>query len=93
MSTNGTSKATIDCPHCGQRFSVAPPKTGILNDLRCSLGVATHEKPIRCICGKYAIWVAQTVQMAWAIVPITDEQAAKLDESSILIPPPGMKIV
>lgn len=87
MSANGDNKATIDCPSCKQRFSTPMPKTGVMNDLRCSVAFGTHEKPVRCICGKYSVFVATSAEIAWAVIPISDEQAAQLQDSSIIVPP------
>lgn len=87
MSTNGNSKSTITCPHCNQRFSVTMPQAVIFNDTRVSSALVPHEKPIRCICGKFSVPVMQSAQMAWAILPLTDEQAEALGESKIITPP------
>lgn len=87
MSANGNNKTVITCPHCKQRFSVTMPQASIFNDLRIATLVAPHEKPIRCICGKYSIPVLAGAEMTWQISPITDEQAATLTDSSIIIPP------
>jgi len=86
VSTNGTNKNTIVCPHCGQRFSVVMPKAQLFNDLTVSMAVAPHEKPIRCICGKRSIAVMKEVAISWVVLPITDEQAASMGDESMIIP-------
>lgn len=89
MSQNGNNKHVIICPHCNQRFSVSIPKLDMFNDLRVSTVIAAHEKPIRCVdnqCGKKSVVGFKEVEIKWVIIPITDEQAATLDESSIIIP-------
>lgn len=94
MANNGDNKFPVDCPHCGQRFSVTVPKAEILNTPKVSMAVTTHEKPIKCICGGSMVLVIQTIQTAWGIVPLTTEQAARLDDSKIIVPPaPGMRLV
>lgn len=79
-------KFIIDCPHCGQRFSVTVPKAELLNTPKVSIAVTAHEKPIRCICGGACVLAIQKVQMAWSIVPLTEQQAAKVDGSNIIVP-------
>lgn len=86
MNQNGTNKTTIDCPVCRQQMSVTMPKPGVLNDLRVSMAVATHEKPMRCVCGAYFIFIMERAQVSWGLMPITNEQAATLDESKIFVP-------
>lgn len=87
MSKNGTHKNVIACPHCGQRFSVTMPKTDLFNDLRVSLAVTTHEKPIKCICGKRSVVAIKAIAMERVVLPITDEQAATLEDSSVIVAP------
>lgn len=87
MSQNGTDKHVIQCPHCKQRFSVVMPKMDLFNDLRVSVGVAPHEKPIRCICGKKSVVAIKQIVMEWIILPITDEQAATLEDPSVIVAP------
>jgi hypothetical protein len=90
MNQNGNDKVMIDCPNCKQRFSAKMPKPDDpLNTLKATIIVATHEKPVRCICGAYFVFGANAVQIGWTIIPITDEQAATLVESPIVIPPAG----
>lgn len=92
MSQNGNNKHVITCPHCNQRFSVSIPKLDMFNDLRVSTVIAAHEKPIRCMnskCGKRSVVAFKEVQIVWCVIPITEEQAATLDESSIIIPTVG----
>jgi hypothetical protein len=93
MSNNGDNKLLIECPHCHQRFSVPLPKVEVLNTPRVSMTIATHEKPIRCICGSYSVLGVEKYKLAWAVVPITDEQAQQLDGSRIILPPPGLGLV
>lgn len=90
MSQNGNNKHVITCPHCNQRFSVAIPKLDMFNDLRVSTVIAAHEKPIRCLnnqCGKRAVLGFQEVEIKWCVIPITDEQAATLEDPSIIVAP------
>lgn len=87
MSQNGANRQVIDCPSCKLRFSVTLPKADLFNDLRSSVVVAAHAKPIRCICGKQMIPAFQAVEIRWVIIPITDEQAASMDDSQIIVPP------
>lgn len=93
MSNNGNNKFPIDCPHCGQRFSVTIPKAEILNTPKVSMAVVTHEKPIKCICGGSCVLVVQQVQTAWGIVPLTEQQASALNDSNIIVPPPGARLL
>lgn len=87
MNQNGNDKFTINCPHCGQRFSVTVPKTEVINTPKVSIAVTTHDKPVRCICGGSCVVVIQTIQTAWGIVPLTEEQVAKITDSKIIVPP------
>lgn len=91
MSNNGNEKQTVDCPLCKQRFSIKlPVPDQPVNMLKWSSVVATHEKPVRCPnakCAKYFVHVVVQAQLAWALTAITDEQAATLVESTIVIPP------
>jgi hypothetical protein len=90
MSNNGDEKQVIDCPHCKQRFGIKLPALDQpINMLKFSAVVATHEKPIRCQnakCAKYFVQVVTLAQFQWSIAPITDEQAASLVESPIIVP-------
>lgn len=92
MTTNGDNKAMLTCPKCNQRFSATPPQPDQpMNALKFTVVVATHEKPIRCPgCKAHSIWVATEVQVVWSTLPITDEVAATLVESKIIIPPLGL---
>lgn len=90
MSQNGNNKHAITCPHCNQRFSVAIPHLDIFNDLRVSTVIAAHEKPIRCMnnkCGKRLVMGFKEIEVTWCIIPITDEQAATLEDSSVIVAP------
>jgi hypothetical protein len=93
MSANGNNKLTIDCPHCNQRFSVIVSKTEIFNSAKVSMAVTTHEKPIKCICGGSCVLVAQQIQTAWGIVPLTEQQVAALEGSPIILPPLGARLI
>lgn len=93
MPNNGNNKFTLDCPHCKQRFSVPTPQTEILNTPKVSMAVTTHEKPIKCICGGSCVFVIQNFQAAWGIVPLTEQQAQALEGSTIIVPPPGARLV
>lgn len=87
MSTNGHNQASIKCPHCKQQFGVVMPCASVFNDLKVSMAVAAHEKPIRCIyCDKFSVPAMQSAQLAWQIIPLTDEQAEALGESKIITP-------
>lgn len=86
MTTNSDNRMTITCPHCNQRFSVDIPPTSIFNDIRSSSTVSPHEKPVKCICGKYSAAVIVSVQINWNVLPITDEQAAALEPKRIVVP-------
>lgn len=92
MSQNGTNKIMIDCPACKQRFSAPAPKTSIINDLSLSMAFATHDKPVRCLCGKFLVVVITRAEISWGAVPIDDEQAGQLGESKIVTPPPGLRV-
>lgn len=83
---NGDNRMTVTCPHCNQRFSIPIPHTAVFNDIRSSSAVAAHEKPIRCICGKYSAPVIVSLQISWNVLPLTDEQAAALEPSRIVVP-------
>lgn len=93
MTTNGNNTFPVDCPHCGQRFGVTIPKSEVLNTPKVSMAVTAHEKPIKCICGGSMVLVIQTIQTAWGVLPLTLEQAARLDDRQIIAPPPGMRLV
>lgn len=93
MANNGTNKFTIDCPHCGQRFSIAVPKVERLNTPRSSIIVAAHEKPIKCICGGSSVIGIDNASISWAIVPISHEQASQLEGSSIVTLPEGTRLI
>ena len=93
MSNNGDNKFTIDCPHCGQRFSVTVPKAELWNTGKLSAVAVTHEKPVKCICGGACVLAIQGAQISWAIVPITEQQATKLDGSQIIVPPEGVRLI
>ena len=84
MSEN---KHPFTCPKCGQRFSITAPIPGVLNDLRCSVVVAWHEKPIRCIgCGQEYTFVAQTAAIDWNVIPLTEQQSELLRGSKLVKP-------
>lgn len=90
---NGNNQLTIDCPHCQQRFSVKQPAVDLLNTPRSSLIAVAHEKPIRCVnCGQFSVVAIGQYQIAWSIVSITEEQAAQLNGTSIIVPP-TMRVV
>lgn len=90
MSDN---KFPFTCPKCGQRFSVTPPDPGVLNDLRASVVIAPHEKPIRCMnCGQEYCFVATAAQVSWAIQPLTDQQSEMLRGSKLIVPEPTLSI-
>lgn len=93
MPTVEDNKFTIDCPHCGQRFSVTIPKGETVNTGRFSAVVVTHEKPIRCICGGSCVLGIQGHRLAWAIMPISEQQAAQLDGSKIITLPEGVGLI
>jgi hypothetical protein len=60
-----------------------------MNALKVSVVTAVHPTPIKCQngkCGKYFVFVITTVEVGWAMTPITDEVAATLVESRIVIP-------
>jgi hypothetical protein len=90
MSQNGTNKAQITCPKCGQVFSASPPvPEEPMNALKFTTVIALHTKPIKCgnsRCDGAFIWVAGTVQVAWNILPITPEQADSMSESRLVLP-------
>jgi hypothetical protein len=91
MSANGNGKATIDCPACKQRFGVNLPVPEITNSLKASIVVATHEKPVKCLCGQAFVPVIAGIQTQWEIQPISAEQAAMLEGSRII--EPNLRIV
>jgi hypothetical protein len=83
-----SNKFPFTCPKCSQRFSVTPPDPGVLNDLRASVVIAPHEKPIRCFkCGQEYCFIATAAQVSWAIQPLTEEQSELLRGSKIIPPP------
>lgn len=92
MNNNGNNKIVIDCPFCKQRFRVTMPTSSQFNDLKVSGAIASHEKPVRCICGKKFVFAIGRIQIQWTLVPITEEQAGLLEESKLVLPPPGIKI-
>lgn len=84
---NGTNKLPVDCPHCNQRFSISLPKVTIWNNLTVSVMSAPHEKPVKCICGKsFIVGFSPQQSIGWLIAPITDEQAAAMDGSRLIVP-------
>jgi len=90
MSNNGTNQVAVDCPQCKLPFRVNLPKIGTVNSPTFSMAIGTHEKPIRCPkCGSHYILAAQFVA-DWAMMPISDEDAAKLQGSSIIVPIPSL---
>lgn len=89
MGENGNDKHVITCPYCQQRFSVKIPALDMFNDLRVSTVIAAHEKPIRCMnnqCSKRFVLGFKAVEVSWVPIPITDEQAATLEDSPIIFP-------
>jgi hypothetical protein len=38
-------------------------------------------------CGRRSVIGFKAVEVAWVVIPITEEQAATLDDKSIIIPP------
>lgn len=86
-------KLPIDCPHCGQRFSVSVPRSERLNTGRVSMVVVSHEKPVKCICGGACVLAIEAAQLAWVAMPITDRQAAELDGSRIITVPEGVGLI
>lgn len=93
MNTNGNDKFPIDCPHCGQRFSVQIPPIEIVNTGRTSLAITAHPKPVKCICGGSCVLMVTSTQFAWAVQGITEQQASKLDGSNIIVAAPKLGLV
>lgn len=92
MSQNGNGKATIDCPNCKQRFGAQLPIPEITNSLKASVVVATHEKPIKCLCGQAFVPAIAALQTQWELQPISAEQLAALEGSLIIEAPKGLKL-
>ncbi len=88
-----SNELTIDCPHCQLRFSIPQPKVEALNTPRVSMAVATHEKPVLCVCGNYCVVAIEKYKFAWVAVPITLDQAQQLEGSKIITPPAGLGLV
>jgi len=90
MSNNGTNQVPVDCPQCKQRFGVTLPRLGEINTPTFSIAIATHEKPVRCPkCGTHYVLAAQFVA-DWGMSSISDEEAAKLKGSSIIVASPSL---
>lgn len=89
---NGNGKATIDCPNCKQRFGVNLPVPEITNSLKASVIVATHEKPLKCLCGQAFIPAVAAIQTQWEVQPISPEQVAMLEGSLIIEAPKGLRV-
>src|SRR5438105_2408412 len=63
---NEENKLKVDCPACGQRFSVTVPQVEIVNTLKVSIIVATHEKSFSCLCGqKFSLGLLPAGEVAW----------------------------
>lgn len=92
MGQNGNGKATIDCPNCKQRFAAQLPVPEITNSLKVSIVVATHEKPITCLCGQAFIPTIAALQTQWELQPISAEQLATLEDSLIIEAPKGLRV-
>lgn len=91
MSDN---KFPFTCPKCGQKFSIIAPVPGVLNNLRCSVVVAPHEKPVRCVgCGQEYCFAAVTGAIDWEIFPLSEEQSEKLRGGKIITPDNGLKVI
>lgn len=87
MTNNGDNKLPVDCPYCVQRFSVTVPRTYMFNNPYVSVATAPHEKPIMCInCGHYMVIGFASLQIGWAIAPISDEKALEMQPSRIVLP-------
>lgn len=94
MSNNGDNKFPFTCPKCSQRFSISAPVPGVLNELRVSLAVAPHEKPIRCMnCGQEYMFVAAAAQISWNIMPLSDEQSELLRGSKLIVPDKSLSVI
>ena len=83
------NEAQVTCTDCGQEFNVALPEPLILNHPRSSIVATCHEEPTQCICGRAFVLFIQQVQLAWNATPISEQQAASLRGSDIIIPSNG----
>lgn len=91
MSDN---KFPFTCPPCGQKFTITAPIPGVMNDLRCSVVVAPHEKPVRCIgCGQEYAFAAVTAAIDWQVFPLTNAQSEMLRGTKIITPDNGLKVI
>lgn len=95
MSQNGTNKITVDCPACKQRFSISLPPIQQINGPTVSIGVATHERPVKCFgCAARYVLGTTNIIFHWAMQPITEEQAAQVEGTSIIVPAgPKLKLM
>lgn len=82
----------IECPNYKSQMEVAFPKrTSLFNGPTVTVGAVAHEKPIICAgCSQYFVLAATRVFFDWSIVPITQEQAADLEDSPIIVPQAGV---
>lgn len=91
MSTNGKPEFTFDCPVCQAPISTKLPSPDApVNSLRLSIIAVPHEKPIRCSCGQYFVFIIEPTPLSVGVVPITEQQAAPLLDSMIIVPPAGV---
>lgn len=85
--SNKENKLPVDCPACGQRFSVTVPQVEIVNTLTLSMIAATHERPVSCLCGqKFGLGMLPSGSVSWGVRPMSEEDAAALEPSRIVTP-------
>lgn len=81
------NQTQFNCTGCGHQLTATMPPLAVFNDLRSSVAVAAHAKPIRCVCGTYYAITMQTVQASWAVVTIPEQQASALSDSGLILAP------
>lgn len=88
------NKFPFACLKCGQRFSITAPTPGVMNDLRCSVVVAPHERPVRCVgCGQEYAFAAVTAAIDWQVFPLNEQQSEMLRGTKLITPDNGLKVI
>lgn len=88
MPENGSQpKIQITCPGCKTVFSVAMPKTEILNGLFSSAVIGPHSRLSKCIaCGQQFLLAISGAQVSWGAAPVGAEIAQQVEGTSLITP-------
>lgn len=86
MNDNGNPKIPIQCPACQLSFSAPMPAGDLINTLRSSGVIATHERLTKCICGQRFLLGVTAAQLSWAWQPVSDEVVAEVEGTRIITP-------